>query len=57
MGLHSMFGYIGGFFGPLSVGLMLDFAGGNLTLGWGLAFAHIALITGAGFLILRALAR
>jgi MFS family permease len=53
MGLHSMCGYAGGFVGPLGVGLCLDFAGNNPTLGWGLGFGHLAVVTLAGFAILR----
>jgi len=55
MGLHSMFGYAGGFVGPLGVGLALDLAGEN-PLGWGLAFGHLAIITLTGLAILRRLA-
>jgi MFS family permease len=55
MGLHSMFGYAGGFLGPLGVGLALDFAGENVTLGWGLGFGHLAIVTLLGFAILRKL--
>ena len=47
MGLHSMCGYAGGFIGPLGVGWALDVAD------WGIAFGHLALVTGAGFLALR----
>jgi predicted MFS family arabinose efflux permease len=53
MGLHSMCGYAGGFVGPLGVGLCLDLAGNNPTLGWGLGFGHLAIVTLAGFAILR----
>jgi predicted MFS family arabinose efflux permease len=53
MGLHSMCGYAGGFVGPLGIGLCLDFAGNNPTLGWGLGFGHLAVVTLAGFAILR----
>lgn len=55
MGLHSMCGYAGGFIGPLGVGLALDLAGDNLSLGWGIGFGHLALVTLAGFVILRRL--
>jgi MFS family permease len=55
MGLHSMCGYAGGFIGPLGVGLCLDLAGDNFTLGWGLGFAHLALVTLAGLVALRRL--
>jgi MFS family permease len=53
MGLHSMCGYAGGFVGPLGVGLILDLAGSNATLGWGLGFGHLAIVTLAGFAVLR----
>ena len=53
MGLHSMCGYAGGFVGPLGVGLCLDLARGDLALGWGLGFAHIAVVTLAGLAVLR----
>jgi MFS family permease len=55
MGLHSMCGYAGGFIGPLGVGLALDWAGDNLTLGWGLGFGHLAIVTLLGYAILRRL--
>lgn len=53
MGLHSMSGYMGGFLGPLGVGLALDLAGDNVTLGWGLGFGHLAVVTLSGLLVLR----
>jgi MFS family permease len=55
MGLHSMCGYAGGFIGPLGVGLALDFAGSNQVLGWAIGFGHLALVTLAGFAVLRRL--
>jgi len=55
MGLHSMAGYAGGFLGPLGVGLMLDLAGGDGAVGWGLGFGHLALVTLTGLAVLRAL--
>ena len=57
MGLHSMAGYAGGFVGPLLTGVVLDLAGGDGPLAWGLAFGHVALITLAGFAVLRWLGR
>jgi len=57
MGLHSMCGYTGGFLGPLGVGLALDLAGGNVTLGWGVGFGHLAVVTLAGLFVLRWLGR
>ena len=53
MGLHSMCGYAGGFLGPLGVGLALDFAGSNTALGWGLGFGQLAIVTLAGFAVLK----
>jgi MFS family permease len=57
MGLHSMAGYSGGFIGPLGVGLILDLAGGDGVVGWGLGFGHLALITLGGLALLRWLSR
>lgn len=57
MGLHSMAGYAGGFFGPLGVGLALDLAGGDSITGWGLAFGHLAIVTLGAFWLLRRLSR
>lgn len=57
MGLHSMAGYAGGFAGPLLTGVVLDLAGGEGPIAWGLAFGHVALITLAGFAVLRWLGR
>ena len=48
MGLHSMAGYAGGFVGPLGVGLVLDWPAATASVGWGLAFGHLALVTLAG---------
>jgi MFS family permease len=57
MGLHSMAGYTGGFLGPLGVGLMLDLAGADGALGWGLGFGHLAVVTLTGLVLLRWLGR
>ena len=56
MGLHSMAGYAGGFLGPLGVGLALDWLGDG-PLGWGLGFGHLAVVTLAGLVLLRRVAR
>jgi len=53
MGLHSMCGYAGGCIGPLGVGFVLDLAGNDSALGWGLGFGHIALFTVLGLAVLR----
>jgi MFS family permease len=57
MGLHSMFGYAGGFVGPLAAGVLLDWAGGEGVAAWGLAFGHVAFVMLAGFAVLRWLGR
>jgi predicted MFS family arabinose efflux permease len=57
MGLHSMFGYAGGFVGPLLAGVVLDLAGREGVAAWGLAFGHVAFIMLAGFAVLRWLGR
>lgn len=43
LAVHSTLGYAGGFLGPLVLGIILDLAGGESVLGWGLAFGHVAL--------------
>ena len=56
LAVHSTLGYAGGFVGPLMVGWILDLAGGRSVLGWGLAFAHVAVVMLVGplaLLILR----
>src|SRR5262249_62207588 len=57
MGLHSMCGYAGGFVGPPLAGLVLDLAGRDRLLGWGLAFGHLAVITLIGLSVLLWFAR
>jgi MFS family permease len=44
LAMHSMLGYAGGFMGPLVLGFVLDLAGGMSPVGWGLAFAHVAVV-------------
>ncbi len=56
LAIHAMMGYGGGFVGPLVMGVLLDWLGGESVLNWGLGFAHLAvimLIGPAAFLILR----
>lgn len=57
MGLHSMCGYAGGFVGPLAAGLMLDVAGRETTLGWALAFGHVAPFLLVGLWLVRRLGK
>ena len=57
MGLHSMFGYGGGFVGPPVVGMALDLAGRESVLGWMLAFGHVAPLLLGGLWLLRRLGR
>ena len=44
LAMHAMIGFVGGIFGPLCVGIVLDAAGGASVLGWSLAIA----VMGAG---------
>ena len=57
MGLHSMCGYAGGFFGPVGVGLALDLMGPGDPRAWALAFGHLAVVTLAGLWLLRRVSR
>lgn len=50
MAVHSTLGYAGGFVGPLAIGAILDLAGGESALAWGVAFAHIAVVMALGLL-------
>jgi MFS family permease len=56
LAIHAMMGYGGGFVGPLMMGLLLDWLGGESVLNWGLGFAHLAvimLVGPAAFALLR----
>jgi MFS family permease len=44
LAVHSTLGYGGGFVGPLMMGWILDMAGGQSVLAWGLAFMHVAVV-------------
>ena len=55
LALHSMFGYAGGFVGPLMIGWVLDWSGGMSAIGWGLAFLHVAAVALIGQLAFIAL--
>jgi len=57
MGLHSMCGYAGGFVGPPLAGFILDLAGRDRLVGWGLAFGHLAVVTLLGLAVLLWFAR
>ena len=50
LAVHSTLGYAGGFAGPLMMGWILDLAGGQSVLGWGLGYAHVAVIMSIGLL-------
>mgnify|MGYP003671521664 CR=1 FL=1 len=43
LAVHSMLGFGGGFVGPIVMGVILDLAGGG-SLGWFIAFAHVAVV-------------
>ncbi|NKB19824.1 MAG: MFS transporter [Alphaproteobacteria bacterium] len=44
LAVHSTFGHLGGFVGPLVIGIILDLAGSESVLGWTLAFGHLAIV-------------
>jgi MFS family permease len=44
LAVHSMLGYIGGFAGPVIMGLVLHLCGGPSQIGWAIAFAHLAIV-------------
>ncbi len=52
LAVHAMLGYGGGFVGPLMMGVILDGAGGESVLGWGVGFAHVAVIMLVGPLVM-----
>jgi len=55
LAVHATLGYTGGFIGPLVLGVLLDFLGGETVQNWGLAFAHLAVIMLVGPLALTIL--
>jgi len=55
LAVHAMLGYSGGFIGPLVMGLLLDFLGGETVRNWGVGFAHLAVIMLVGPLALAIL--
>lgn len=55
MAMHSMIGFVGGIMGPLTFGLVLDAFGGDGTLAWGMAFAHLGLVVALGPLFIALL--
>ncbi len=50
LAVHGMFGYGGGFVGPLVLGVLLDRLGGETVMNWGIAFAHVAIVVVMGCL-------
>jgi MFS family permease len=55
LAVHATLGYTGGFVGPLVLGALLDFLGGETVRNWGLAFGHLAVIMMIGPLALAIL--
>jgi len=55
LAVHSTLGYCGGFIGPLLVGWVLDWAGGNSAAAWSAAFATVAAIMAASLLVFVAM--
>ncbi len=57
MAMHAFIGFIGAFVGPLAFGVVLDAAGADHVLGWGLAFAAMGLGVAMGPVALAVMAR
>lgn len=55
MALHSTLGFSFAFMGPLAFGWILDLAGGESVLGWGLAFASMGVVMALGLVVLAVL--
>src|ERR1044072_8825864 len=55
LAVHSTLGYLGGFIGPLAVGLALDLGGGNTAGAWSGAFAMIAALMALALVIFLAM--
>ena len=55
LAVHGMLGYGGGFAGPLFLGVVLDFLGGETVINWGIAFAHVSVIMVIGVLAIKLL--
>jgi predicted MFS family arabinose efflux permease len=55
LAVHSTLGYFGGFIGPLLVGWVLDWGGGNTATGWSTAFAMVAIIMTASLIVFVAM--
>jgi predicted MFS family arabinose efflux permease len=55
LAVHSSLGYFGGFVGPLAVGWVLDFAGGNSSAAWASAFSVLAATMLGAFLVFIAM--
>jgi len=55
MALHSALGFFFAFLGPLAFGWILDLSGGASVLGWGLAYASMAMVMTLGLVALLVL--
>jgi MFS family permease len=55
LAVHSVLGFSGGVIGPLAVGLVLDLAGGDGHLAWGLAFLTMGAGSFAALFAIRSL--
>ena len=56
MAVHSCVGFMGAFLGPLAFGVVLDIAGADRVLGWGLAFGALGLGVLMGPVVLAVMA-
>jgi MFS family permease len=55
LAVHSTLGYMGGFVGPLMIGMILDAFGGMSRASWGAAFLAVAMLMLAALIVFRAI--
>ena len=55
LAVHSTLGYLGGFLGPLLIGWVLDWGGGNTAAAWSTAFGLTAAIMAASLVLFVAM--
>lgn len=55
LAVHSSLGYMGGFVGPLMIGVILDLAGGMSRMAWGAAFLAVAVLMLLALIVFRAI--
>jgi MFS family permease len=57
LAMHAMIGFVGGIFGPLCVGIVLDTVGAGTVLGWSLAIALMGAGSAAALVVILLVGR